>query len=153
MYLSLTSLIEKMGLNLNMQLEKVDRVLQTMMMAPSRAYLGINFAQLVQAYPVRFFISTEFKFINGSNTAYICYDHRISKIFLCLKMGNADYRCFDCLSDHATRTDFVMGCQSIPNVKNETISCNAVSGPHLLRITIIDNRIKKLHSLLFRLPQ
>jgi hypothetical protein len=142
-----------MGLDLNVQLEKIDRVLQTMVMAPSKSYLGMNLFQLVHKYPVRFLISTDLTFFNGKNTAYICYDHRTPEISLCLKTGPTVYKAFDCLSDHLTRTRFVMDCQSILDVRNETISCSATPQNNGMLITIVDNRIRAPHSLLFSKPE
>ena len=153
----------KMGLKLNMQLEKIDRVLQTMMMAP-RSNLGVSSQDIFTRFRDQFLL--ELTGINNpmsGSDVYICYDQLSASCSLCLHQGDEsllkedeNYKLYRCLSDTNKFTAFANVCKT-QLAPTQGIKCSVVAGPQNVEITITDERFvggsAETQTLLFDLTE
>ncbi len=137
-----------MGLDLNEQLEKIDRVLQTMLVPP-RSNLGVTSDYIFENYSDQILLQIigESDYM-GDSDVYICYDKSSKRCTLGSHNGdesasvkNENYKLDFCMSNSRKIEAFVTVCKKQLAPRNG-IQCTAVgvTGQNTLKITITDER-------------
>jgi hypothetical protein len=137
-----------MGLDLNVQLEKVDRVLQTMLVPP-RSNLGVSSDYIFANYSDQILLQIigESDFM-GDSDVYICFDESSKRCTLGSHHGdesvsekNENYKLDSCVSSSRKIEAFVTVCKRRLAPRNG-IQCTAVgvTGRNIMEITITDGR-------------